>query len=319
MKQYLELAKSILPENSELLYLTYYGSKLYGTDNENSDVDIKGIFISSLDDLILKKDKKQVSYSSGNKNEKNSKDDIDITIYSLHYFLELLQKGETGALDLLFSMYRDDTVILKNNIDIIIRNKDNLISKNSQAFIGYALNQAAKYGIKGSRLGDVMRFREYLNKFQNNDRLEICDFDLEEFKYISFEIKNGLKYISILGKLYGLHFTVENLKNICDETINAFGSRTKDSVNGVDYKALSHALRVVDEMLELSRNKFITFPLENSEYIKKVKGANEPLEIVLEKIREGIDCVEVNLEKSDLPNKVEDKIIENIILEYYKN
>lgn len=314
----LELAKSILPENSELIYLSHFGSKLYGTDRENSDTDIKGIYVSSLESLILKKDKNQVTYTSGKKNEKNSKDDIDITLYSLHYFLELLQKGETGALDLLFSMYRKETIVYSQNINYIKNNKNLLISKNSHAFVGYALGQASKYGIKGSRLGDIMRFRKALDSL--NDIMEINTYNLElsEFKYIQYQEKDGIKYLSVLGKLFAPHFTVKYIKERCDSIINSYGDRSKDSLQGVDWKALSHALRVILEMKELAENKFITFPLPDAMFIKNIKSGNETLEVVLDKIRNGIDEIEILLESSDLPENVDNKTVEDIIILYTK-
>ena len=38
--------------NYRVVYVTQYGSKLYGTDNPNSDTDYKGIFIPNLLDAL---------------------------------------------------------------------------------------------------------------------------------------------------------------------------------------------------------------------------------------------------------------------------
>lgn len=42
--------------NAKIVYITLFGSKLFGTDNPNSDTDYKGIFIPSKRDVLLKRD-----------------------------------------------------------------------------------------------------------------------------------------------------------------------------------------------------------------------------------------------------------------------
>jgi len=52
-----EILKSFENEyNAKVVYVTIYGSKLFGTDNANSDTDYKGIFIPSKKDVLLKRD-----------------------------------------------------------------------------------------------------------------------------------------------------------------------------------------------------------------------------------------------------------------------
>ena len=60
------------------LYLTVFGSHLYGTNTENSDKDYKGIFLPSVKNLILGKKMDSISLTSGNNNSKNSSEDCDI-------------------------------------------------------------------------------------------------------------------------------------------------------------------------------------------------------------------------------------------------
>ena len=87
----------------QIIFKCIVGSKLYGTNNENSDTDIKGVFLPDLNDLILGKAPKHYTFSSGSKYDRNDKDDVDETYYSLQYFLELAAKGDTNAIDLLFA------------------------------------------------------------------------------------------------------------------------------------------------------------------------------------------------------------------------
>ena len=45
----------------KLIYLSQYGSHLYGLNTENSDLDFRGVYIPTLDDIILKKDKDEIN------------------------------------------------------------------------------------------------------------------------------------------------------------------------------------------------------------------------------------------------------------------
>lgn len=109
----------------KLIYLTQFGSHLYGTNTENSDLDFRGVYIPTINDLILHKDKDEINEEltlfeirdEYNKNPviytKEPKTlisswhlkqiKVDIKIFSLQKFIKLCSKADTNALDLLFS------------------------------------------------------------------------------------------------------------------------------------------------------------------------------------------------------------------------
>ena len=135
-----------------IVYITHYGSTLYGTNSESSDLDIKGIFVPTLEDVLLKKDPDHWTSNTNNTNTKNESGDIDCQLFSIYKFFSLLSKGETGAVDILFSMFRADTIVYEDtSFTNICRNNYNLlISKKLDSFTNYALGQAKKYGVKES-------------------------------------------------------------------------------------------------------------------------------------------------------------------------
>ncbi len=115
-----EIERQIKPLiNGKLIYLSQYGSHLYGLNTENSDLDFRGVYIPELDDIILKKDKDEINkeiYVSNTEElyeflEDKSIDSfqpkltkVDVKIFSLQKFIQLCSKADTNALDLLFSI-----------------------------------------------------------------------------------------------------------------------------------------------------------------------------------------------------------------------
>ena len=82
-----------LTQELDILFLCKFGSHLYGTATESSDTDIKGIFLPTKEQCFLNKIPKAITYNSKKDNSgKNTAEDIDIEVYSLHYYLELLKR-----------------------------------------------------------------------------------------------------------------------------------------------------------------------------------------------------------------------------------
>ena len=74
--------------------------------------------------------------------ERNTKDDVDIEIFSLDRYLDLLTQGQTGALDMLFApdnMYAYLDLNDGHIMSHIYANRMKLLNKNVNAFVGYAI------------------------------------------------------------------------------------------------------------------------------------------------------------------------------------
>ena len=137
----------------ELLVKTIFGSHLYGTNTEESDMDYKGIFMPSKKEMFLGKIPKCISETTKSGNtSKNTAEDVDTDIYSLQYFIELALQGETVALDMLHTPTHPFTIATHPIWDELVSLRSKFYTKNLKAFVGYCRRQAANYGIKGSRI-----------------------------------------------------------------------------------------------------------------------------------------------------------------------
>lgn len=332
-----------LKYNVKIIYCTFIGSKLYGTNSKTSDTDIKFLYIPNKRDILLKKDIDHIQI--GNQNtEKNTNEDIDFEGWSIYKFFNLLKKSDTGAVDILFSTWSSNTIIYESTdfIKIVKLNYLKLLNKNMKSFIGYALGQAKRFGIKGARYNELQDFVNYLKSFPESsgtperkisEYFESFERYIEEnnCKYIKFIDAPGPKrtnklelipYITVLGKMFEGNVTNEYFFSRIIELENQFGNRTRstsETDSKTDWKALSHAYRISYEVKELLTTKFIKFPLQNSEYIKTIKyGEINSLrtDVIISEIQDILDDVDLLLLQSDLPEDSDSEVIDEIILLY---
>jgi hypothetical protein len=97
-----------------------------------------------------------------------------------------------------------------------------------------------------------------------------------------------------------------------------FGDRARKASDNVDWKALSHALRVVLEVKELLTDSFITFPLKDAQYLLEVKQGDWEIDSVIYHLEKEIANIDLLLETTTLPKKVDQILIDQFILKLYK-
>lgn len=312
------LALSLLPEDATLLYLTEFGSVLYGTNTPSSDTDLKGIYLPSIKSALLGQAPDTIVHNTSGKDVRNTSDDVDITLYSVTYYIDLLFKGEVGAIDILFSLFRDDTQhYCSPAMQIFKDNHIKLISKQSKAFVGYCMNQAAKYGIKGSRYGELITFIDYLDTLVDDTApISTILATIPELSYITVQLVSSktqpidTPYLQVLGALHADNITIAELKRRVLAKLTTYGGRTILASQGVDWKALSHAYRVIYQFNELCKTNFIKFPLDAAPYITQIKKCNDVtlLPQHLDNIASMLAATEELVESSTLPDIIEPQL-----------
>jgi hypothetical protein len=318
----------------EIILKSSFGSHLYGTNTIYSDKDYKSVYIPSAEDILLQRIKYSIQHKRPKEIfEKNNSEDIDEEIYSLDKFLDLVYQGQTVALDLLFS---DDSSHIKKTWiwDMIIKNRHRLISRRSESFIGYCRQQANKYGIKGSRVaasriamdclenlvskyGRTKKLGEYheilLKIIESNEFIDLISIPIQDSREIIHlsVCDRKMPYTSSLGSAYDI------VKRIFDE----YGNRAlqAEKNEGVDWKALSHAVRIGQQAIELFNTHNITFPRPNSKELLSIKLGERPYKEVAELIEELFVGVEEAASKSTLPKEADKEWIENFLIDIYGN
>ena len=74
----------------KILMKAVAGSHLFGLNTPSSDKDYKGIFLPSAEEILLQRVPKTRNTTTGQKDAKNTAEDIDVELYSLGKFFEML-------------------------------------------------------------------------------------------------------------------------------------------------------------------------------------------------------------------------------------
>lgn len=324
--------------NKELmLYKVKFGSVLYGTNTPDSDIDYKGIFLPKLDDLILgalgnKCD--TITKSTGNDNSKNDKNDVDEQSWSLQYWLSLVKQGDTGALDVLFSYsYSDVIEFCDDRIKPLFENPLKLFNPlTAKAYVGYAIGQSQKYGIKGTRLGVIKNVYNFINSIKHlvnfeEEKLDpfipviIRNFYEKSYcfsDYVSVQNKDVLS-LCLCGKIHQGNITLQEFFNRLERVYNEYGKRAKQAEEnkGVDWKAVSHAVRCIFQMKELLNTGKIQFPLKNANEIKEIKLGNVEWKDVDLLISNGLDEIDNLIKNSNIKGEYDENFVKSVIYSLY--
>lgn len=346
-----EIIKQLRPIiNGKLIYLSQYGSHLYGLNTENSDLDFHGVYIPTLDDIILKKDKDEINTEIVFEKTRETKEiKVDIKIFSLQKFIQLCSKADTNALDLLFSMDNDsmeqyiysDTEIKDDGhtgtsyipIWYILNYKDKLINTDRlESPIIYALKQASRYSIKGNYVTLLNKLIQVSKELYDNgtcayiedlipylqNRL-LVDGQMVSIDTIANKGK-PTKYLRVLGVQHQTNLSISIFLDRLQSKLDTYSSRSlvacKDGGN--DWKALSHAIRILFEVKELMETGNIIFPCKNKEFLLKVKNgqvSREELDLLFGK---ELNNVLENVKDNKINWKYDEKFWEQFIIKEYR-
>ncbi len=322
-----------------------FGSSVYGTRLPSSDLDFKAIAIPDYKDIIMQRAFRTINESTGNDQSKNTKDDIDKETFALHYFMKLLTEGQTVCLDMLFTpaIFHQHSAFYDPKAEEIWlqlqSNKDKLITKKMSAFAGYCQSQAAKYSLKGSNLAayeaamlffrkqsvfkkvgdvDISSLVSTINSFQK----ELNGKDKPLAQIVTINNNKGVaeEYLQVGPKTKvpfnakcGLGWEIFNLQ------YEKYGERAKlaQTNEGVDWKALMHAVRVCKEAIELCNTGYITFPRPEKELLLKIRKGEIPYPEVAEMIEQGLIELTAAKNQSSLPEEPDYAWIEDFIFDIY--
>lgn len=306
------------------------GSHLFGTNTETSDKDFKGVYLPSKEDILLGTAKASVSVKTNKTGEKNTKDDVDVEFYSLQKFMQMLDEGQTVALELLWTP-QDKIISTSPFWEELRSHRAELLHKKVTAFVGYCKTQADKYGVKGSRMGAAKNVLIYLRPCAEYKRMgEIFD-DLKHVfantEHVEFGVQETaqgpIEYIEVCNRKFQSTTKVAYVVEALEKLYDSYGARAKQAENneGIDWKALSHAYRVCCQALEILEEGRLSLPLrlEDRMIVYRIKKGEIPFKSLQPMLEDKLAAVLEAQKLSKLPESFDhDKWCKEFVMKVYK-
>lgn len=296
-----------------------FGSHLYGVNTPASDTDIKGVFIPSREDLVLQRAPRTLKESTSTQHRKNTADDVDHEMFALHYFMELLAKGETVAIDMIHCP--DDKLITSSPAwEWIREHRQQFYTTKMHAYLGYVKRQASKYGVKGTRmyeLGEVIKQLKMLNGEGVRLRDVVHQIRPSDLVYVQNP------FLVVLEKKYALLGTVDYCLKQLQSIFDKFGERARlaSENQGVDWKAMSHAIRAGLQLKEIYSTGDLQYPLKDRELILQVKLGKMDLRTEVEPLLidliADVDTLATSAAANGMRSEVDRKMIDTFVFCQY--
>ena len=256
-----------------LLYVALSGSRLFGSDSPLSDLDVKGVFLPSKESLYLQTAPQQFSENTNpsDSERKNTVADVDVTVWSLQFWIKLLQRGDINAVSLLFSHTHQGAILEGSDPAFTARLRDleprRLLKRSLGGMMGFAYSQAVKYSDKGKHLRAVQVALEHLGRVTGTVGavaetivMVVADPALARIE----PSETGQPQLLILEKAFDLTASAAWALKPLRQLEDRYGKRSRIALlaGGIDFKAFSHSLRVLEEMRLLHESAQITYPHE---------------------------------------------------------
>lgn len=278
------------------LFTIRHGSHLYGTQNELSDIDLKTIFLPDIDDLLIGKKMEIFKDRDVGPNECTKANDIEEEFIPLQIFASHFLGSQSYALEVAFAYQQglvewvnEDFEGLINQFMTDLTNK--FLTKSISTIIGYAYSQAQKYSNKGSRLNEIDCLIGVVElAFDKNKKATIFDVsewydkDINQPIFIctipATRANEAQSALSIGNKTFAFNTTLKHFLKGLNILKEKYGERSKQSLDGHDWKAMAHAIRIANQGIELLSTGRIVFPRPDAEFLKAIRRGEYTEEVV---------------------------------------
>lgn len=307
------------------------GSHLYGTNTENSDNDYLGVYLNTKEELLGLQKSEELTQNIESKleNGRNTKYAVDCKFYELRKFCSLALKCNPTILEILF-VNKENILEITPEGEELLKLKHKFLSKHlCNSFMGYAIAQERKAFTKSENIKQIENLYSLLKIYSKVIMSMTMNELIKKDPSLGMEIERRItKYkneqnddMFSCGDLkFSMNVLVKKLMDSLKLRLDKASWR-KDGIlqYGLDYKFLSHNVRLMHEGIELLTTKDLILPLQYRELIKYIKeGKMENNEIIryMQTLKEKFRELEKN---NNLPDKGDYKVINDFIIKTYFN
>jgi len=124
----------------------------------------------------------------------------------------------------------------------------------------------------------------------------------------------------ICGKKALFNASIKSARLIAQNVIDEYGQRARESEqnDGVDWKALMHAVRVGHQAIEFLNYHHITFPRPEAAHLIDIRQGKITYKQVTEEIEQLLTNVESAAQNSTLPETYDQQLIDDFIEQLYR-
>lgn len=315
-----------------------YGSRLYGTNTPESDTDMKVVYVPELSDMLLGrkpaifKDRFDVAGNRLGVNDTMPANGVETEFFPVQTFVRDFVNGQTYALEMAYAYLSHGEPKMgfgynleKPVYDFVKELVDNFANAEVYSMVGFAMKQTFDYVRRGERLNAAKAMLDVVDKYVSmydesngprsdevrldtvHDGKTLLDHLAKELNLETEVLVNGKKpqnSLKLNGRNYMETTSLVHLRTQLEKVVKQFGDRSNAAAEtDVDYKSLSHAVRVYQQAIELLDHGTMTFPRPNAAYLLSVKQGKEDLETVKTLLRQLDDEVQAKVLSSTMQKK----------------
>jgi hypothetical protein len=248
-------------------------------------------------------------------------DGLEVENFPLHKLFHDYVRGQAYAMEFVFALLQDRalnddhlmTVWHPDMLSLMASEMTNVLQhKNVYAMVGFAVKQTMDYVQRGERKTRAEAVLQKLNSWHSIlstdgavPRLDtmVCyqkgetlvNHRLIDELSVSLGIPRGesinqnkkMDTLELNGRAYLETTRVDHLIGAIQKLVDSYGARSSEAATkDVDWKSMSHAVRVYQQVEEFLDTGFITFPRPNTEELIAIKEGRVPLDVVREQLRE---------------------------------
>ena len=312
-----------------------FGSHVYGTNTPASDLDFKAVHLPPARDILLQRVQNAVNVSTKqDRTQRNTAEDTDFESFSLQKYVKLLLEGQTVALTMLFTP--DEWLLESTPLwQEVQRERHRWLHRGVSAFAGYCRQQANKYGIKGSRVaatrvtvttlehlidrhGHLTKLRDVWGEIQ-----ALVDTGIEHVAVVTEaapHVGGSIRMLEVCNRKAQEHVTLKEAHRMYKRLLDEYGHRALQAERneGVDWKAMMHALRVCREAEELLLHHTITYPRPEAALLLQVRKGELPYQQVADMLEAGLVRLEECQRVSTLPERPDHDAADALVAEAYR-
>ena len=249
--------------NNKIILLGLGGSYAYGTNNENSDLDIRGIALNSKKELLTFPTFEQ--YIDEN---------TDTVIYSFRKIISLLLKCNPNTIEMLG--LKPEHYLVKTNIgQELLNNKELFLSRQAiLSFGGYANQQLYKTNQKAATKLSQNELEEHILrtlKFMQESFVgKYTDFPTDSIKLYIDKSKQKDYDTEIFMDVHLTHYPLRDYSSMWNElnnTVKSYGKLGKRNGNAIEHgklgKHMMHLVRLYYMCFDILEKREINTYREN--------------------------------------------------------